>query len=145
MQDKGFNVTCVDKSENSKKNINEKNDKISVITSSFEDIEFNRLPTYDLIYSNFGIIFCNKSKINQVIENVKIKTNENGFFVGNFLGIDDEWNDENHSGMKFFTQNEVKGLFNDWKIWYIAEKHYIKDSSNEKDKKWHVIEIYAQK
>ena len=47
--------------------------------------------------------------------------------------------------MKFFTSKEVKEIFKDWKIWYISDKHYIMDSSKEKEKNWHVIEIYAQK
>ena len=97
------------------------------------------------IYSNFGIVFCEKNKINKLIENIKNQINSAGFFVGNFLGIEDKWNDENHKDMKFFTSKEVKEIFKDWKIWYISDKHYIMDSSKEKEKNWHVIEIYAQK
>ena len=47
--------------------------------------------------------------------------------------------------MKFFTVDEINKYFQDFKIFYIAEKKYIKDSSKEKNKHWHIIEIYAQK
>ena len=76
---------------------------------------------------------------------MKKSIKNHGFFVGNFLGISDDWNDEKHSSMKFFTVDEINKYFQDFKIFYIAEKKYIKDSSKEKNKHWHIIEIYAQK
>ena len=133
LSNRGFEVTCIDRSEEAIKYINERNNKLITIISSFEKLDFNKLANFDLIYSNFGIVFCEKNKINKLIENIKNQINSAGFFVGNFLGIEDKWNDENHKDMKF------------WKIWYISDKHYIMDSSKEKEKNWHVIEIYAQK
>ena len=145
LSNRGFEVTCIDRSEEAIKHINERNNKLITIISSFEKLDFNKLANFDLIYSNFGIVFCEKNKINKLIENIKNHINSAGFFVGNFLGIEDKWNDENHKDMKFFTSKEVKEIFKDWKIWYISDKHYIMDSSKEKEKNWHVIEIYAQK
>ena len=100
---------------------------------------------YDLVYSNLGIVFCNKNYIDELIIKIKKSIKNYGFFVGNFLGDSDDWNNEKNSNMKFFSVNDIKEKFKDFKIFYIAEKKYIKDSSKEKDKHWHIIEIYAQK
>lgn len=143
LYENGYDVTCVDKSEEAKQYINKKNKNLNVIVTSFENLKLTK--KYDLIYSNFGIAFCNKNYIDTLINEIKNSINENGFFVGNFFGINDEWNDENHSKMKFFTEEEIEKNFEDFKIYYVADKKFIKDSSREKDKKWHVIEIYAQR
>lgn len=145
LTEKGFSVTCIDKSSKAKEYINQQNPNINIITNNFELLDFNELENSDLVYSNLGIVFCNKNYIKTLIEKMKEKVKVNGFFICNFLGIDDEWNDQNHSNIKFFTTNEILQIFNDFKIYYIAEKKYIHDSSNKKDKKWHIIEIYAQK
>ena len=142
LYEKNFNVICVDKSEISKQYINEKNKNIKVLVEQFENVTFDN---YDLVYSNLGIIFCNKNYIDELINKIKKSIKNHGFFVGNFLGISDDWNDEKHSSMKFFTVDEINKYFQDFKIFYIAEKKYIKDSSKEKNKHWHIIEIYAQK
>lgn len=143
LESKGFDVVCVDKSENSRKIIQEKDPKIKVITTKFEDLKIEE--KYDLIYSNFGIIFCDKNKIDKLITMIKNSIEKNGFFVGNFLGKDDEWNDSEHSYMKFFEENEILNYFSEYKIWSISNQKYIKDASNQKEKKWHIIEIFAQK
>ena len=142
LYEKGFDVTCIDKSEKAKQYINEKNKNIKVIVEEFEKMKFDN---YDLIYSNLGIVFCNKLYIDKLLTIIKKCINKDGFVVGNFLGKDDDWNDENHSNIKFFNIDEINEYFKDFKIFYIAEKKYIKDSSKEKDKHWHIIEIYAQK
>lgn len=142
LYDKNFNVICVDKSETSKQYINEKNKNIKVIVEQFESMNFDN---YDLVYSNLGIVFCNKNYIDELIIKIKKSIKNYGFFVGNFLGDSDDWNNEKNSNMKFFSVNDIKEKFKDFKIFYIAEKKYIKDSSKEKDKHWHIIEIYAQK
>lgn len=146
LYDKGFDITCLDKSKEAKKYIEEANQNIKVITETFENfiLEKNEVK-YDLIYSNFGIIFCNKDYIDELIYKIKNSLNTNGFFVGNFLGITDDWNDESHKEIKFFNKDEIMNYFKEFKVFYISDKRYIKDSSKEKDKHWHVIEIYAQK
>ena len=64
LYEKNFNVICVDKSEISKQYINEKNKNIKVLVEQFENMTFDN---YDLVYSNLGIIFCNKNYIDELI------------------------------------------------------------------------------
>ena len=65
------------------------------------------------------------------------------FLFGNFLGIEDEWNKSKI--MTFLPKEKILGYFENFEIVYFAEKKYIKDSSTEKIKHWHVFEIYAKK
>ena len=65
------------------------------------------------------------------------------FLFGNFLGIEDEWNKS--KTMTFLTKEKLLDYFKNFEIVYYAEKKYIKDISTEKDKHWHVFELYAKK
>ena len=66
------------------------------------------------------------------------------FLFGNFLGNEDEWA-KYADKMTFFTKDDLLSYFKDFEILYFAEKKYIKDSVSDKNKKWHVFEIYAKK
>ena len=62
---------------------------------------------------------------------------------GNFLGIDDGWSKSKI--MTFLTKEQVLEYFRNFEIVYYAEEKYIKDSSTEKNKHWHVFKVYARK
>ena len=62
---------------------------------------------------------------------------------GNFLGEDDDW--KNNKDMNFWTKDKIMKFFKYYKVFYYAEKKDIKDSSVQKNKNWHVFEVYAQK
>lgn len=65
------------------------------------------------------------------------------FLYGNFLGDKDEWH--KNPNMTFLSKRQVLKYFENFEIMYYAEKFYIKDSMKEKNKHWHVFEIYAKK
>ena len=50
------------------------------------------------------------------------------FSYGNFLGEEDDW--KNNSEMNFWTKDKIIEFFKDYKIFYYAEKKYIKDSAD---------------
>ena len=62
---------------------------------------------------------------------------------GNFLGKEDGWYDKKN--MTFLSKEQVLDYFSDFKIIYYAEKKFFKDTIVEKNKYWHVFEIYAKK
>ena len=47
--------------------------------------------------------------------------------------------------MTFLSKEEILKYFDNFEIIYYAEKKFIKDTAEEKDKYWHVFEIYAKK
>lgn len=62
---------------------------------------------------------------------------------GNFLGMKDDWS--NYRKMNFVSKEQLINYFKDFEIVYFAEKEYVKDSIEMKNKHWHVFEIYAKK
>lgn len=62
---------------------------------------------------------------------------------GNFLGKEDGWN--NNKYLAFFSKEQILKYFEDFKIIYYAEKKFFKDTVIEKNKYFHVFEIYAKK
>ena len=65
------------------------------------------------------------------------------FSYGNFLGEEDDW--KNNNEINFWTKDKIIEFFKDDKFFYYAEKKYIKDSADQKNKNWHVYEVYAKK
>lgn len=65
------------------------------------------------------------------------------FLYGNFIGKEDDW--KNNKNMSLWTKEKIIEFFKDYKIYYFAEKKYIKDSASQENKNWHVFEVYAQK
>lgn len=47
LSNRGFEVTCIDRSEEAIKYINERNNKLITIISSFEKLDFNKLANFD--------------------------------------------------------------------------------------------------
>lgn len=62
---------------------------------------------------------------------------------GNFIGNEDDW--AKFPNMTCLTKKQVMEYFKDFEIIYFKEKKYVKDSVKQKNKNWHVFEIYAKK
>lgn len=67
----------------------EKQDKFNFQVQKFEELH---LPKCDLIISNNALPFCNKEYFYNMWQEICNSINLNGFFVGNFFGLKDEWN-----------------------------------------------------
>ena len=76
----------------------------------------------------------------EICSNIK----NNGYFVGNFFGINDEWNTKNDK-RTFLSKEEVMKLFNNFEILEIKEIEKDKPTAEGKMKHWHTIEIIARK
>jgi len=64
-----------------------------------------------------------------------------GYFVGDFFGLEHEWNTIADSGKSFFLKEEVQALFRNFEILGgIKERKYF-----ERETRWHRYEIIAKK
>ena len=141
----GYKVYAIDKEEIIKKYIDDKIDKeekmrLEYIIKDFGKIEF---PKVDLINANLSISFCNPNKIDNLLKNIKSSINIDGFFVGNFLGILDDWN--TNKNMSFFTEQQIRETFKNFKIIYFNEITENKKAVNGNLKHWHIYELIAYK
>lgn len=140
---KGFDVTCIDKEVKSKEAITNRinnTEKLHFVLNSFENIKLHKV---NLIYSCFSLHFCNPNNFNDLMNEITKNIEKGGYFVGNFLGEEDEW--RNKTKMTFVSKQQLLDYFKEFEIIYYAEKKYIKESVTQKGKKWHVYEIYARK
>lgn len=138
---KGFKVTAVD-CEETVKNIfesrNMKSNDLNIIIDDFSKIE---LPKVDLVLANFSMHYV-KDNFQKFINDILNKTiKSKGFFVGNFLGKEDEWN----KILTTVNKEDLLNYFKDYDILYFSEEKYYKDSASKKNKYWHVYTIMAQK
>ena len=139
--EKGFKVTCIDKEEKSKEIImSQNNENIKFELQEFENLKLNKA---DLINACFSLHFCNPDRFEKMMIEITSSINKKGFFVGNFLGKEDEWNGNNQE--TFLNKEEILNYFKNFKIMYFAEKKYIKDTILGETKNWHVFEIIAMK
>lgn len=140
----GWNVIAIDKEDTLKyikKYINKKEEsKIKFINKSFTEVE---LVESDLIISFFALSFCKPEDFQNLWMKIKNSLRPNGFFIGNFFGIEDGWKDNNN--MTFFYKSDINKMFEKFEIKKINEIKTKKVTALGKLKKWHIIEIVAKK
>lgn len=137
---KGFKVTAIDNEPQVKelfKNRIEVNKNLEIIIDDFSKIQLHKA---DLIFANFSLFFVKKD-FNLLLENVIKSINKKGFFVGNFLGPEDDW----IKSKAIVEKEELLNYFSDFKIMYFSEEKYYQDTITKKNKFWHVYTIMAQR
>ena len=141
----GFKVEAID---NNKKSIEQAkilckglNIKITQCDIVNYEIQSN---FYQLIISWNVISFLKKSDARKVLNDIQSGLRDDGFFVFGFLGMEDEWNNKNHSDMSFWTIEELKDILSDMKFIRILEIKEKKPSATGEMKFWHQIQGIAQ-
>ena len=142
---KGWEVTAIDKEDVedriSKRLKQEQLAQFKFQKQIFEEIKLEKC---NLIVANYSLSFCKKEDFKEFWNKINSSIEQNGYFIGNFLGVNDAWANSK-SKMKFFNENEVKKLFEDFKI--IKFKEVEKDGVTglKKMKHWHLFIVIAQK
>lgn len=111
------------------------------VKQKFEDIE---LENNNLVVANFSLPFCNKNNFKKLWNKIDDSILKDGYFVGNFFGINDEWKSTKEE-MTFLTKEQVIELFKDFEI--IEFKEVEKDGTTVlgKMKHWHIFDVIAKK
>ena len=141
----GWHVIAIDKENTKQIMTNQLNDeelnRLTFIQSEFENI---KLEKNNLIIANYSIPFCNKNKFQEFWHKIIDSIEENGYFVGNFLGKNDEWNTQK-SSMTFFSRKTVEELFNNFEILKFEEEEKDAKTGLGIMKHWHTYNIIARK
>lgn len=118
---KGWNVLAIDKNDVeeriSKRISQEELKRFRFSKQSFEDVVLEKC---ELIVSNFSLSFCDKDKFNELWDKIQNSIISNGYFVGNFFGVNDEWNNAG-TRRTFFTKKQVEELFDNFEIIFFEE------------------------
>ena len=138
--EKGYKVTAID-NENQVKEIienrGENNNNLNVVIGDFSKAKLHKA---DLIFANFSLFFV-RQNFDGFMKKLLQDVNKNGFFVGNFLGKEDDW----VKSTTTVERDELLAFFKDFKVCYFSEEKYFRDSFAKKDKFWHVYTVIAQK
>lgn len=141
----GWNVIAIDKEDVqdriSKYLTKEVSQRFEFSRQKFEDLILERA---NLIVANFSLSFCKKDKFNEMWDKIVENINANGYFVGNFFGINDEWKDR-MSDQSFFTREEVENLLDGFNIIKFDEVDKDALTGVGKMKHWHYFSVVAQK
>ncbi len=140
----GWNVLAIDK-ENVKSRIVEKlsKDELKKFKFSKQKFECIELEKNDLIVSNFSLSFCNKNDFEKLWNKIRNSILNDGYFVGNFFGNNDEWKNIKEE-MTFLTKRQTIQLFKDFEI--IKFKEVEKDglTGSGKIKHLHIFNVIAK-
>lgn len=140
----GFSVTAIDKNIEQMSGLKKVfGDKLSVMKAMFEELVFP-FQAYDLINAHWSLPFINKMSFNDVFTRLLSSLNEDGILVGQFFGLNDEWNTPG-TLMSFHTKQEVLELLKQMNILYIKESDEDGKTANGAAKHWHVFHFIARK
>ncbi len=140
----GWKAIAIDK-ENTENIIRNNLDKEEQNYLKFEIQDFKNiiLKPCNLLVGNLSLSFCDRKYFNGLWNKIVNSISKDGYFVGNFFGINDTW--ANRANMIFFTKEYVLNLFSDFKI--IDFKEIEKDGKTAlgKTKHWHIFNVMAKK
>ena len=141
----GWNVLAIDR-ENVESRIAAKLSEEELKQFKFlkQKFEYIELEKNNLVVANFSLPFCNKNNFKELWNKINNSILKDGYFVGNFFGINDEWKSTKEE-MTFLTKEQVIELFKDFEI--IEFKEVEKDGATGigKMKHWHIFNVIAKK
>ena len=141
----GWNVLAIDR-ENVESRIAAKLSEEELKQFKFlkQKFEYIELEKNNLVVANFSLPFCNKNNFKELWNKINNSILKDGYFVGNFFGINDEWKSTKEE-MTFLTKEQEIELFKDFEI--IEFKEVEKDGTTGlgKMKHWHIFNVIAKK
>ena len=140
-----WNVLAIDR-EDVEERIDKrlKNEELEKFRFQRQDFENLKLEENNLIVANYSLPFCNKDKFNELWDKINDSILGDGYFVGNFFGINDEWKNTKEE-MTFLTKKQVIDLFKEFEIIEFKEVEKDDFTGLGKMKHWHIFDVIAKK
>jgi tellurite methyltransferase len=141
--EQGFEVTAVDADPRSVALLSAlPQSRLHVVQSSFEDFTYT---TYDLISAQFALPFTPRSRFDEVFARLKAALPPSGVFVGQFFGVNDQWNTPDRTNMTFLTRAEALDFIHDLDTIEFTEEDADGHVADGSPKHWHVFHILSRK
>lgn len=141
----GWKVIAIDKEDTEeiiRASLNKKEqDLLKFVKQDFEDNI--TLQSCNLLVANASLSFCHKKYFNELWKKVVNSITKDGYFVGNFFGVNDTW--ANRPNMTFFIKEEVIELFSSFEIINFKEVEKNGKTALGIEKHWHVFNVIAKK
>ena len=117
--------------------------RLRFVRENFEEME---LEENDLTFACNSLSFCKKENFQNLWTRIEKSIKINGFFVGNFFGVKDEWyKTPRKNKMTFLTREQVFDLFKNFEIIEFNERSNIGLTAIGKTKHWHIFWVIAKK
>ena len=140
--EQGFTVTAVDNDPHAIALLADlPQNCLRVVHSSFEAFDFE---TYELVNAHFTLPFAPEDRFHEVFARIKLALNAGGIFVGQFFGVNDEWNTPGNQ-MTFLTREKAEAELKDLRVLEFREEDVDSHIADGTPKHWHVFHIIAQK
>ena len=141
----GWNVLAIDR-ENVASRIAAKlsEEELKQFKFSKQKFEYIELEKNNLVIANFSLPFCNKNNFTELWNKINDSILEDGYFAGNFFGINDEWKNTKEE-MTFLTKEQVIDLFKKFEIIEVKEVEKDAITGIGKMKHWHIFNVIAKK
>ena len=114
---------------------------LRVVHSSFEAFHFE---IYDLVNAHFSLPFVPVEYFYLLFARIKQVLLVGGLFVGQFFGVNDEWNIPGNQ-MTFLTREQAEAELIDLRVLEFREEDVDSHVADGTPKHWHVFHIIAQK
>jgi len=138
----GFKVVAVDVSEEGLSYLRGKlppDAPAELICSNFMDLE---LDTYDVVVACFTLFFLTPPEFETFWPRVVDAIKPSGLFMGQFLGINDSWNER---GFTVHDRSAVDELLNGFEVLELQEEERDGETALKEPKHWHVFHVIARK
>ncbi|MBP9719176.1 MAG: class I SAM-dependent methyltransferase [Candidatus Levybacteria bacterium] len=138
------NVTAVDSSPQTK-SFAESFDqqRFTLKICSYQEFNFPK-NYYDLINAQYALPFYGKDGFEKFIEKIKLSLKPGGIFVGQFFGVNDEWNAAD-SKLAFQTKDEVLNMLSELEMIEFNEEEKDGKTASGETKHWHVFHFITKK
>ena len=112
----------------------------------FKSVDYERFnfQNYNVINARYALPFNPQNSIDEVMTKIKQSLLPSGVFVGQFFGVNDEWNTSS-STMNFQTLEDVNCLLGGLRQIKLKEEEYDGITANGNTKHWHVFHVIVQK
>lgn len=108
---------------------------------NFEELSLN---SANLIVSNYALSFCNNKSFKKMWETIKSNILKDGYFAGNFFGVNDTWNNTRPQ-ITFLSKEDVLKMFEDFEILEFNELDEDEKTALGIQKHWHIFYVIARK
>ncbi|MEN8237200.1 MAG: methyltransferase domain-containing protein [Pseudomonadota bacterium] len=148
----GFRVIAIDSQPIAFKMMRSREDtksylgRLQTVESSFEAIDWKRLPQVDLFVASLALPFCKPEAFPEIFAETKSHIKPGGIFVGHFFDPSYQgFSEKDRQAMTFLNKDQVLDLFVEFEILHFNETKDAGKSGTGADIVSHIYEVIARK
>lgn len=122
-----------------------KSDTLNLVQLSVCSFEQYNYPLAGIIVANNSLFFAEPNQFTQTWQNMTAALEIGGIFVGDFMGMKDDWLLKSQHTISAFSREQVEALFINFEIIKFSERDERGQTALGKQKHWHTFSVIARK